>query len=204
MFDVAGLQGLAAEAVGRKTEDIVSMNKLGEGAANRAFVIQFRDGFKLVSRIPYPATEPRQQLVASEAATMTFLRSKGIPVPEIYGYSASVDNPAQTEYMFMEFSPGTNLGSLWNDMSEHDQHRFIKSLVRLERRLMELRLPANGSLYFDRDVSQSSAKLQVDRDSNGPNSFCIGPSTSLPFWFGKRKNLDVHRGPCESNLLGEI
>ncbi|RMZ82994.1 hypothetical protein DV737_g1818, partial [Chaetothyriales sp. CBS 132003] len=64
-FDVTELQRLAAEAVARKVEDILSISKLGEGAGNRAFVIRFRNDFKLVARIPYPVTEPRQQLVAN-------------------------------------------------------------------------------------------------------------------------------------------
>ena len=74
---------------------------------------------------------------------MAFLRSHGMPVPQIYGYSASADNPAQTEYIFMEFSPGKNLGSVWDDMNEHQQLVFIKSLVKLETQLFRLHLPAS-------------------------------------------------------------
>lgn len=201
-FNVAELQRLAAEAVARKVEDIVSFNKLGEGAANRAFVIRFRDDFKLVARIPYPVTEPRQRVVASEAATMAFLRSKGIPVPEIYGYSATDDNPAQTEYVFLEFSPGRNLGSLWVDMDEHDRHRFVKSLVKMESRLFNICLPGSGSLYFRRDLTMVPTKLAVDSgESSSPDSFYIGPSTSLQLWYGRRNELDVDRGPCESTRM---
>ena len=100
------MQRLAANAVARKVEDISSFDKLDEGAANRTFVIQFRDGFKVVARIPYMFTQPRQEAVASEAATLTFLRSKGIPVPKVYGCSSKTYNSAQTEYMFLEYSPG--------------------------------------------------------------------------------------------------
>lgn len=183
----------------RKAEDILSLSKLGEGAANRAFVIRFRDGFKLVARIPYSVTEPRQQVVASEAATLAFLRSKDIPVPEVYGYSATADNSVGTEYIFLEFSAGRNLASCWADMDEHDRHRFVKSLVKLESRLFELRLPASGSLYFDRDLAMASRKpLENSGGYSSPDPICVGPSTSLPLWFGRRKGLDVDRGPCES------
>nr|POE53458.1 altered inheritance of mitochondria protein 9, mitochondrial [Quercus suber] len=198
-FDVAELQRLAAETVTRKVEDIISIDKLGEGAANRAFVIQFCDDFKLVARIPYPVTEPRQHVVASEAATMAFLPSKGIPVPQIYGYSASAENPAQTEYIFMAFSPGRNLGTLWADMTEHHRLRFVRSLVKLECRLFQLRLPASGSLYFLRDLTTAPTKLAVESSEPCSSaSFYVGPSTSLPLWYGKRSQLDVDRGPCES------
>lgn len=192
------LQRLAAVAVSRNFEDILSFHKLGEGAANRAFLIEFRDGFKLVARVPYLVTQPRKLLVASEAATMTFLRSKGIPVPQVYGYSATAENPAETEYIFMEFSPGKELGTVWSDMDGHDRLRFVKSLVDLEARLFSLCLPASGNLYFLRDLSSIVQKLAVHpNDVDQPESLYIGPSTSLDLWYGKRSELDVARGPCK-------
>jgi aminoglycoside phosphotransferase len=100
VYNVVELQRLAAEAVDRKAEDILSLAKIGEGEANRAFVIRFRDDYRVVARIPYSISEPRQQVVASEAATMAFLRPNGIPVPDIYGYSATADNLAHTEHIF--------------------------------------------------------------------------------------------------------
>jgi hypothetical protein len=192
------LQRLAAEAVARKAEDILYIAKLGEGAANRAFVIHFRDDFKLVARIPYPITEPRPHVVASEAATMTFLRSSDIPVPKVYGYSATADNPAQTEYMLLEYSSGKNLGALWGSMDEHDRYRFLQGLVRLESRLFNLRFPASGSLCFRQDLTTTSEKIAVDpTGSDSPDSVCMGPSVSLPLWYGKRSELEIERGPCE-------
>jgi hypothetical protein len=74
---------------------------------------------------------------------MTFLRLKGIPVPEIYGYSATADNPAQAEYMFLEYGPGGNLGALWGGMDERDRQQFVKNLVKLESRLFSL-LPSRS------------------------------------------------------------
>lgn len=193
------LQRLAAMAVSRNFEDILSINKIGEGAANRAFVIKFRDGFKLVARIPYLVTQPGKLVVASEVATMAFLRSEGIPVPQVYGYSATADNPAATEYIFMEFSPGRELGAVWSHMDEHDRIRFIRSLVDLEARMFNMCLPASGSLYFHRDLPAAAPKLAVrSADANQPESLYVGPSTSLDLWYGRRSQLDAERGPCKS------
>lgn len=198
-FDVSALQQLAAVAVARKFEDILSITKLGEGAANRAFVITFRDGFRLVARVPYPVTQPGKLVVASEAATMTLLSSKGIPVPRIYGYCATAENPAGTEYIFMEFSQGKELGTVWFQMSESDRLRFVKSLVDLETRMFSIPLPASGSLYFRRDLPSAAQKIAVNQgDPEQPDSLCIGPSTSLDLWYGRRGELDVERGPCKS------
>jgi hypothetical protein len=201
VFNVSGLQRLAAAAVSRNPEDVLSIHKLGEGAANRAFTVEFRDGFKLVARIPYPVTEPRQLVVASEAATMTFLHSNGIPVPEIYGYSTSADNPAETEYIFMEYSQGRDLGAVWADMDEQNRLRFVNSLVDLERRIFNLRFPASGSLYFSRDLPPAAGKSAVNlSDTRSLASLCLGPSTSLPLWYGKRGGLHVDRGPCKYEI----
>lgn len=131
-FDITALQRLATVAVSRSFEDILSISKLGEGASNRAFVIDFRDGFKLVARIICPVTQPSGLVVASEAATLSFLRSKNVPVPKVYGYSATTENPAGTEYIFVEFSSGRELRTVWPEMNEQYRYCFVRSLVDLE------------------------------------------------------------------------
>ncbi|RMY82141.1 hypothetical protein D0862_12113, partial [Hortaea werneckii] len=200
IFNVAELQGLAAHAVNRTSEDTVGIEKLGEGAANRAFTIHFKDGFKVVARIPYPSVEPKGLVVASEAATMTFLRFKGIPVPKIFDYSCSSDNPAGTEYIFMEFCSGMDLASIWDGLGEACQTRVVRSLVDVKARLSNIRLPASGSLYFLRDVPANVTKVAVNtEDADRPDSLYLGPTTDLPFWFGKRSNLDVDRGPFSTS-----
>lgn len=204
MFNCEQLQRLAAEAVSRDPREIISLEKIGEGAANRAFAILFRDGFKMVARVPYPSTEPKGLIVASEAATITFIRSKGVPTPEIFGYSCSPDNAAGTEYIFMEFCSGKNLGSVWDEIGTEDATRLIQNIVTLESQLSSIRLPASGSLYFLRDLPPDATKVAVDAsDSGSPSSIYVGPCTDLHFWFGKRKDLQVNRGPCKHPLCIE-
>ncbi|KAG5349712.1 hypothetical protein C0989_002210, partial [Termitomyces sp. Mn162] len=95
-FDVAELCRLAAQSVGRSYQDIDTFVKLAEGGFNRSFLITMRDGFEMVARIPYLITVPKFYAIASEVATMRFLRSSGLPVPEVYDYSPSPDNVAKT------------------------------------------------------------------------------------------------------------
>ena len=57
----------------------------------------------MVARIPYPVTVPKFYAIASEVATMRFLRSSGLPVPEVYDYSPPSANATKAEYIFMEF-----------------------------------------------------------------------------------------------------
>ncbi|KAF1967449.1 hypothetical protein BU23DRAFT_602870 [Bimuria novae-zelandiae CBS 107.79] len=155
-----------------------------------------RDGFQFVGRIPYPITEPKHLVVASEVATMDFLRSHGIPVPQIYSYSATSENAAGTEYVFMELIRGTNLGDIWFDLSEKARITVVSKLVELESRMFALEFPASGSLYYTKDLQAGTRKVAVTISSSARDSgFCIGPDTRLALWHGKRGNIQIDRGP---------
>lgn len=170
-----------------------------------------RDGFQFVARIPFPVTEPKSLLIASEVATMDYLRLHGFPIPRVFGYSTVADNPAGTEYILMELVTGTNLGDVWFDLSEQGQKAIIENLVQLEAKLMALRFPASGSLYYCDDLPDKYPRILIQHDSTtntnattntsseneNSKQFCIGPDTSFRLWFGKRLNLNVERGPCK-------
>lgn len=155
------------------------------------------DGFQLVGRIPYPTTEPKHLVIASEVATMDFLRMHGIPVPKIYSYSTTSENPAGTEYIFMELVRGTNLGDIWFDLPEKARITVVTRLVELESRLFALPFLASGSLYYTRDLDVETRKAEVlTTNTSCKGSFCIGPDTRLSLWYGKRSKLNLDRGPC--------
>ena len=199
VFNVDELRRLAAESVNREPDDIVDLKKLAEGGFNRTFLITMRCGFQMVARIPYPATEPKYFAVASEVATITFLRSCGLPVPEIYGYSPAADNAAGTEYVFMEFIQGSDLSDVWFDLGQEDVISITRQIAELESQMMQIPFPAGGSLYHTKDLEKVAGrpgiKLKDER-------FCVGPDTRLPLWFGRRSQLDVDRGPCR--LLSQL
>ena len=156
-----------------------------------------RDGFQLVGRIPYTTTEPKQLVIASEVATMDLLRTKGIPVPKIYSYSTTSENLAGTEYIFMELVQGSYLGEIWYDLSEQARITVVTRLVELESRLFTLPFPANGSLYYTKDLDMRTEKFAISTsNTSGENCLCVGPDTRLSLWHGKRSKLDVNRGPC--------
>lgn len=200
-FNVAELKRFAAAAVNRNVDEVARFEKLAEGGFNRTFLITMHDGFQFVGRIPYPVTEPKHLIVASEVATMDFLRSQGIPVPKIYDYSATSDNLAGTEYLFMELVSGTNLGDIWFNLSEKARVTVVTKLVELESRLFALPFPASGSLYYTKDLQANCKKVDVPiADSAKESRFCIGPDTRLSLWYGKRLNIQADRGPCTYQL----
>jgi len=136
-----------------------------------------RDGFQMVARIPYPATTSEYFAVASEVATMALLRSSGLPIPEVYGYSPVPDNAAETEYIFMEFVQGTSLSDIWFDLGEGDIISITRQLAELESKMMSIAFLAGGSLYFTKDLEKMAGRRGIPLEDK---RFCVGPDTRLP------------------------
>ncbi|KAL5522368.1 hypothetical protein ACEPAG_8384 [Sanghuangporus baumii] len=195
VFDVEELCRLAAQSVSRSPADIINLSKLAEGGFNRTFLITMRDDFQMVARILYPATVPKYYAVASEVATMEFLRSSGLPVPQVYGYSPASDNAAKTEYIFMEFMRGTKLSDVWLELEESDIVSILHQLVQLESQMMSISFPAGGSLYYTHDLEKVAGRAAIPLKDE---RFCVGPDSRLSMWYGRRSQLDVYRGPYES------
>lgn len=198
-----------------KTDDIVDFTKLAEGGLNRIFLITLRDGFKLVARIPYPILIPKAYTYASEVATMDFLRSKGLPIAEIYAYSFTSENEAGTEYTLMEYIEGIDLGDVWFNLEKDDIDSFMDQLAKLESIMMSISFPAGGSIYYARDLKQLSGSEGIPLEGEDQDisldeqakciplqkeQFCVGPDVSLPLWYGRREEMDAFRGPCMSHF----
>ncbi|KAG6888613.1 hypothetical protein C0995_007042 [Termitomyces sp. Mi166 len=190
-----GTLALAAQSVGRSSEDIDTFVKLAEGGFNRTFLITMHDGFEMVARIPYPVTVPKFYTFASEVATMRFLCSFGLPVPEVYGYSPSSDNAARTEYIFMEFVRGTKLSDIWLKLEEADVASVLRQLAQLESQMMSIPFPAGGSLYYTDDLQKVAGRTVIPLKDE---RFSIGPDARLHMWYGRRLQLDVNRGSYEN------
>jgi hypothetical protein len=156
------------------------------------------DKFQMVARIPYLVTVPKKLAVASEVATMVFLRSSGLPIPEVYGYSATMDNAAETEYIFMQFVQGTSLSDIWFNLGERDIISILHQVAELESKMMSIHFPAGGSLYYSKDLEMVAGNPGIPLEDK---RFCIGPDTRMPLWYGRRAQFDVGRGPCRPLCL---
>ncbi len=144
----------------------------------------------MITHIPYPTTVPKYYAMASEVATMEFLRSFGLPVPQVYGYSPSSDNVAKTEYILMEFMRGMKLSDVWLELGESDIISILRQLAQLESQMMSISFPAGGSLYYTHDLEKVARRAVIPlKDEH----FCVGPDVRLPMWYGRRLQLDVDR-----------
>lgn len=180
-----------ATAVGRTPSDVASFGKLAEGGFNRVFEAVFNDGKRVLARLPYPSTMPKHYAVASEVATMDFLRLQGIRTPKVHAWSSTQNNGVGSEYIIMWRLDGQPLGATWYSLTSKQQHKVIKQIVELETRLMSLDFPACGSIYYQKDL-HSERKTPL----SGQKEFCIGPIAHYSWWHGERSRLDLDRGPC--------
>lgn len=196
-FNVAELKRTVTQAVSRCEADIQSFHKLAEGGFNRTFEITMKDGLQTVARLPYPSTLPKRYAVASEVATMDLVRSYGLPVPQIYAYSTTPNNPVGSEYIIMEKIVGREVGHAWYDLSMKERKSITSEVARLEEILFSISLPAYGSVYYKRDLAATDQSIDIPAH----HGLCIGPDVALGWWYDRRDTLSIDRGPCELILI---
>lgn len=195
-FDVKQLVRVAASSCGRTEADVVNLHKLGEGGFNRSFQLTMRDGLQIVARLPYPCTFPKHYTVASEVATIDFVRLHGIRVPKIFAYSATSQNPIGSEYMIMEKVKGKVLHDIWFDMTPQQTLKIVEQIVEMESLLFSIDFPANGSIYYKRDVPTEVETVEIP-GTGDLDGFCIGPEVRSRWWYKEREHLPLDRTPCK-------
>ncbi|CZT05320.1 uncharacterized protein RAG0_11472 [Rhynchosporium agropyri] len=180
-FDVAELKKAAAAAVHKDAANVQSFHKLAEGGFNRAFELTI-DGLQVIARLPYPSTYPKRFSIASEVATMNLVRSYGVPVPKVLGYSATSQNAMGAEYMIMEKVNGRDLGDIWYDLSEKERLKVVVQVARLD----------------NAEAVAISAGEGDGEDASGiAGQLCIGPDVAQKWWYDKRDQLPVPQGPSD-------
>ena len=189
--------------MGHSSSDIVLFKKIAEGGSNRVFEVTFKAGLKVIARLPYPSTIPKNYGVASEVATMEFLRLYAISIPKIYSWSSMAANPVGSEYIIMERIEGRALADTWLTMTVKERINIMEQIVKMEKILFGIRFPANGSLFFSDSLCADIKRVEMPRDNGvkDVDKFCIGPSTEYLWWYRKRDELTANRGPCKYTPL---
>lgn len=130
------------------------------------------DGCSIFARLPYPFTIPRRLAVASEIATLYFLRADGILTHRVL----AGEDVVGAEYMLMEPMPGKQLSSVWYGLSDKERYKVLHQIITMEAKLFVMKLPASGSIYYSRDLAARTPRI----DSPGfENGLCVGPYASL-------------------------
>ncbi|GES61237.1 kinase-like protein [Aspergillus terreus] len=171
-FNVPALQHTIASALGASS--VTSFAKVAEGGFNRLFEATCSDGRRVLARLPYPSTVPKHYTTASEVATLEYLRLNGFPVPKVHAWSSTTDNAVGAEYIIMEKLDGTPFGEVWYILDFKQRYKVTEQIVQLERRLFDLQIPANGSIYFPGSLNEHE-RAQAVPLPNQDGTFCIGP-----------------------------
>lgn len=143
-FNVAALETAISQCVGHG--DVKNLVKLSEGGFNRVLLVTMADNFKVIVKIPYSLSVPKMYATASEVATLTFLRSKGFLVPEVYGWSATSENEVGVEYIVIEHAQGICADTRWFEMTKLEKKGVVTGIVDIEKRLFDIPFASIGSL----------------------------------------------------------
>jgi hypothetical protein len=185
-------------SVSRPVGSLASITKLAEGGFNRVLQATFDEGYTVIARLPYNTTVPKSYAVASEAATLDCLHSHGVPVPKVLAYCPDSSNPVGVEYMLLEKIKGTPLSDQWFSMDNKIRVKIMRQIIDIEKRFMAITFPANGSLYYRKDlgISQFAIPLPGQPEVPAANNIVVGPTAQHEWWYQERALLDVDRGPC--------
>ncbi|KAJ6110161.1 serine/threonine protein kinase [Penicillium sp. IBT 16267x] len=181
-FDVTALE----VAIGKHIShgNVKNLVKLSEGGFNRVLLATMEDNFKAIVKIPYKISVPKTYATASEVATLTFLRSKGFPVPEVYGWSSTSENKVGVEYIVMEHAPGVGADTRWFQTTKH-QKALVTGIVDIEKKPFDIPFASVGSLYFKQDIPphlQGRLYQPGTPDEDGDSeTYCIGPIADYMF-----------------------
>ncbi|KAI4182651.1 MAG: hypothetical protein LQ346_006539 [Caloplaca aetnensis] len=157
-----------------------------------------RDGLQVVAKLPYPSTIPKRYATASEVATMDLVRLHGVPVPKIYDYSTTSQNPVGCEFIIMERVAGKELRHVWSKETPQQRLKMVEQVVKMESLLFSIKLPASGSVYYKRDLPADVETVDIP-GIGGLDGLCIGPEVKLRWWDKERAQLPVDRKPhCDA------
>ncbi|KZO90357.1 hypothetical protein CALVIDRAFT_558743 [Calocera viscosa TUFC12733] len=199
VFDVEALAEAACEARGARF--VQGFEKIGEGQNNRVFLLTLSDSSQLVARLTFGTLFPAHLSNASEAATLSLLHFLGVPVPEVYAWSAlHAENAVGAPYMLAERVAGVELSTRLRALRANPGH-LISQLVRIRQKLSRTQFSAYGAIYFRPDVPPELrdepllAKGSAGEGEEWTDRFRIGPSLHRVFWMGERAGLELDRGP---------
>ncbi|KAI0378221.1 kinase-like domain-containing protein [Hypomontagnella monticulosa] len=129
------------------------------GSYNIVHIIQL-DDLKLVIRIPATGwgvgkNDTAARALESQVATMRLITKKTtIPVPQVYHYDTSDNNPIGAPYICMSFVPGTTVSRVWfkdPDTTSREELRLkiLKSVARVMGQFSCFTFDKIGSIVDD-------------------------------------------------------
>lgn len=176
----------------------VRLEKLAEGASNKVFLAVVGKQ-RFIVKIPDPVVLPRL-VTASEVATLHFLRSElDLPVPKVFSWSDSSNNPVGCEYIIMEEASGRPLNTVWSGLDIPNKLAIVDEVLSIQKRLIATRniFSGYGSLYFVDDAAKIGISHPLSVRSAEARKYCIGPLARQHFTGPVVAASGVDCGPCK-------
>ena len=148
-----------------------SQQPLQPGAYARTFLYILEDGLHIVGRVVLLAR--RTLKTEAEVATMDSIRGTcallwlspllilgppartSIPVPRVYLFCSTPDNPVRAEWVLMDYVPGQRLMDCWNKMGVPQKMRTAKDLARVMAEMFAFTASHCGALLYDRSSNDT-------------------------------------------------
>ncbi|CAG8754136.1 9762_t:CDS:1 [Racocetra fulgida] len=159
-----------------------SIQEFSEGGFHKVYILKMEDGKEYIGRVAFPVYS--QWKTESEVAVMEYIRlNSNIPVPKVYYWNSSVNNPVGAKYILMEYLPGIRLCDIWSDLSMEKKKMFLLKIIDIQLELKKLSFSKIGSIFFDGKNDQFKICHVIESD----------------FFTGKRATLSaMERGPFDT------
>ena len=198
-FNLKALEDVIIKAAGSRAGAApVRFEKLAEGASNKVFLAVVGKQ-RFIVKIPDPVVAPRL-VTASEVATLDFLRSElELPVPRVFSWSDSSDNPVGCEYIIMQEAQGRALNTVWSSFDIPEKLAVVDEVLSIQKRLIATGhiFSGYGSLYFAGDAAKLGFSRHLPVSSSGAPKYCIGPLAHQHFISPALTASGVDCGPCK-------
>jgi hypothetical protein len=154
-IDTHALVYAAVQALSKQSTPTIAY--ICSGGWNQLFLIEFPNGDKVVARIPKTGGRSAHK-IHSTVATMTMARYHlGLPVPEIFAWHPSNDNPVGAPYILLEFVDGTEPWQVWWTIPFKAQSRMLDELASYHAKFARpLPFKGIGSIFFATDLPESA------------------------------------------------
>jgi hypothetical protein len=151
------------------------------GGYNTLFRLEFRDGRKLIARVPFKRSRNHSS-IESSVATVSFARYvRNLPAPKVFAWNAGCDHAVGAPFIIQEYVDNAiEPWQIWVSATDDERSRILDQLAQCHAALLApLPHPLHGvgNLTFAPGLSASSAL-------SDPRSYMVQPphiSLSQPF-----------------------
>lgn len=103
------------------------------------------------------------------------------PVPKVFAWSSTSNNPVGAEYILMEHVSGVQLSKIWDRLDVELKFQVVKKVASYQENWLLTQFSRYGSLYYKHNLKDTAPSVEYTNE-NGlrlvDDRFAVGPSTS--------------------------